>query len=1707
MKQNLFKTWLMLCLFILLGGGNSVWAEKYTIDFNKGTTNGASGIGGALPSQISTMCQSGSDNASSITGTNCYYNAKGCGIRLAKNGGAGSLVVTLSDAIKAENVTQVIVYASATAEGNTLGVTPSGKVTTKTTFSDLKTYSTSSSASTNYELAAIDINGTLNTLTFEAVSKKYVHLHRIDIITGTSHELTGIEVNTPLTKSVYKVGDKFSTAGLTLTAHYDGADDKTITSGFTTSIANNATLSEAGDKTVTVTYGGKTCDVNISVFALTSLAITTEATKTKYKASEKFNKAGMAVEATWGSEDNPNKIVEDVTSSVTLNPTTTTALTSANDRIVVSYTHQGTTKTADQLIKVGDLNSISLITTGVKTSYLEKDESFDPANLVVTAHYTNDIDEEDVTSSATYNPTTSTKLTLADDKVTVSYTWNGVTKTADLPITVNAGPKYTVTFDGCNGTSSEPSATETEYHGGVTVPSATSTHNGWNFAGWAETKVTEATATAPTLYEAGSKYYPTQATTLYAVYTITEGGAVGTYKRAKSVSEVNAASTLVVVNGTNALNTSRTATTAPTEDANGVITPASTLILNWAGNSTDGYTLSNATNTLGASSLPGNSSSTNTSWTSSNNKWIVEQNTSGTDVFTMHVKGSNASLEYYSSNWKIYNIVGYLSNANVALKLYVPNSITAYTSVPAGAIIQPEVNFTTGEAHTIYLDANDKTYTDVATVTGVSKAISYESSKPAVATVDENGVVTALAIGTTTITAKVDAELGVSSAASDTYEITVKSASSIEGIKAITDAATVVDFTADLTDAVVTYVKGNHAYIQDACGAVYVSYSGHGLVAGKKINGAVSGKIKAANKIDQITSLTTSEATVTEDGVIPAAVVTTLANIAAAGAAYDGKLVTINDATVSNSMANTANSGASISDDETTSFNLYAPNKGVAVNSTEVGNFTGFISIYNGTSYRLNLYEQSQYVKTQSVAQDQEISFTTSTYTFDEDTEDITNFAGQAISGTVKGNVTYAKKEGDDIFTSIDAETGAVVLNGTCGTATIEATAAATDETVEGVTQPYNETKKTYTITVRPRYTVSFKNMDDTQAAEDIRQATFGASITLPAAENKDGYRFLGWTASKEATTADAGAAGATYTPTDITILYAVYAQLHTAKFMVNGKQLGETQNLIAGEPVVFPDTKPADKNGLTFFCWTNSEIDGVTDSQPTKVTEATMGSENLTFYAVFATEDTGSGPSGSITLSNKTISGLKTTQWAYDNTGKTLTEDDYTWTFDGTYHGSNLSYLQLGQKSGLIHTPTCPGNITSIVVNCKGATGRNLQVYSGDTKVGDATSTPTNDSDVTLTISGSYTQLNIANHDNNGGYSTSNNAININSVTVNYGTAPTYTNYCTTLPTLTVETENGVTTVTGTVTSDDVTSVKTSVSEGSSLDMTEATVSDDVLSSISTAVAGQNVLIYAPESSSSTAVNVVVDGKCANLVLTDKKAVNIPKEITATNITYERKTGTKVDVLEAGKYATVCLPYAFPIGDFMVMKFAGVKGGVVNFEYVTKTEPNVPYVIRPNKDEEASLSFNIVDGEVSVTTSPAAPVGEGLSVNDKDTDKMLAPRKAARNDATGFYGTYESLTLYGNYGYYGFASGVFKKANTDLGTFIRPFRAYLFIDSSNGARPASFSFSEGEATAINNVFNALDNNLPMYDLSGRRIQTPAKGQIVIVGGQKVMFK
>ncbi len=72
-----------------------------------------------------------------------------------------------------------------------------------------------------------------------------------------------------------------------------------------------------------------------------------------------------------------------------------------------------------------------------------------------------------------------------------------------------------------------------------------------------------------------------------------------------------------------------------------------------------------------------------------------------------------------------------------------------------------------------------------------------------------------------------------------------------------------------LTDAVVTYVSGSNAYIEDATGGILLYKYGHGLEVGNKINGKVSGYCELYSKLPELTSIDYSTATVESGATLP----------------------------------------------------------------------------------------------------------------------------------------------------------------------------------------------------------------------------------------------------------------------------------------------------------------------------------------------------------------------------------------------------------------------------------------------------------------------------------------------------------------------------------------------------------------------------------------------------------------------------------------------------------------------------------------------------------------------------------------------------------------------------------------------------------------------------------------------------------------------
>lgn len=164
--------------------------------------------------------------------------------------------------------------------------------------------------------------------------------------------LSSISITTPPSKTAYKEGETFDKSGMVVTATYSDGSKKAVT-GYSYSPTSALRTSDTAVR-VTYTENGvtKTADQTISVSkqqeptgkTLSSISITKAPNKTSYTAGENFDKTGMIVKAKYS--DGTEKEITGYSYSPT------SALTTNNNTITVSYTEGGVTKTANQSITV-----------------------------------------------------------------------------------------------------------------------------------------------------------------------------------------------------------------------------------------------------------------------------------------------------------------------------------------------------------------------------------------------------------------------------------------------------------------------------------------------------------------------------------------------------------------------------------------------------------------------------------------------------------------------------------------------------------------------------------------------------------------------------------------------------------------------------------------------------------------------------------------------------------------------------------------------------------------------------------------------------------------------------------------------------------------------------------------------------------------------------------------------------------------------------------------------------------------------------------------------------------------------------------------------------------------------------------------------------------------------------------------------------------
>jgi len=560
---------------------------------------------------------------------------------------------------------------------------------------------------------------------------------------ATVSALSSIAITTAPTKTDYFAGDDFEKAGMVVKATYENGKTRTVTDNVTIENSTNLT---AGTTSLTVSYTEneviKTAVQAITVTAieLSSIEITTAPTKVTYLVGDNFDAEGMVVTAHYNDSRKDTVIT-------TYTVTDGKSLSSGKETVTISYTEGGITKTTTQAITVNSaLQSIAITTNPTKMEYTEG-ETFDKTGMVVTATYANGETKE----VETYTVTPEGALnTVGTQTMTVHYTENGTEKTATLDVTVKAYPTYSVTFK-VKG-QDDNVQTETVGKAGVFVPETPANIGDYTFAGWSTTEVSEETTTAPTYITiTDGKFFPTEATNVYAVFTTNKN------------TEIKGFYLSAVVDGNTKYvgqyNSSGTRFAAVTSTSSAITFWFDNGLLYYKNGDTKAYTY-----TEGKSDLKSAITTTEPNkylWTREENSNGVRYTGGGSRIFGHG--GSNDYFRAYTTATSGAELDLIETESSVTITM-----LAAHYTITPSAAITPTLSFSTPTT-TVAVDATVK---NVATSSS-SATVTYSSSDETVASVADDGTVSGHKYGIATITASVAEVPGSFYANSTSYEISV----------------------------------------------------------------------------------------------------------------------------------------------------------------------------------------------------------------------------------------------------------------------------------------------------------------------------------------------------------------------------------------------------------------------------------------------------------------------------------------------------------------------------------------------------------------------------------------------------------------------------------------------------------------------------------------------------------------------------------------------------------------------------------------------------------------------------------------------------------------------------------------------------------------------------------------------------------------------
>ncbi len=401
-------------------------------------------------------------------------------------------------------------------------------------------------------------------------------------------------------------------------------------------------------------------------------------------------------------------------------------------KVDVTFAKQGTSP----LVSIG-------LSGEYPTTFKEGDE-FSHEGMEVTATY-EDNSENDVTSSASFSGYDMSKI--GEQTVTVNYTEGEVTKTAEYQITVNAIPTHTVTWN-VNGTT-----TTADYKEGaaITFPENPDDVEGLTFQGWVTTAINGTTDEKPDFVT--SAKMGESDLTFFAVFANVEGNfteitdnldntLIGQTTYGDWSGKTAESSAVYAGNSTTGTNGATYIQIRSDNNNSGIVTTTSggkiaKIAVTWNSTTADGRTLD----------IYGK----NSAYAKATN--LYDSNKQGTKLGSI-VCGTSTELtidgDYEFIGMRSASKAMYLDKIAITWKSGT-STISGYcTTVAEDTRKEAGISFAEAAVTKEIVEA----YEGQALTNPNNLPVVWTSSNEKVATVDEQGKVTVLAVGETTITAK-----------------------------------------------------------------------------------------------------------------------------------------------------------------------------------------------------------------------------------------------------------------------------------------------------------------------------------------------------------------------------------------------------------------------------------------------------------------------------------------------------------------------------------------------------------------------------------------------------------------------------------------------------------------------------------------------------------------------------------------------------------------------------------------------------------------------------------------------------------------------------------------------------------------------------------------------------------------------------------------